>query len=38
VRDFEAEAGLSAMSSGHLPKWVYESFNDGKGSPGAIAC
>jgi hypothetical protein len=38
VRDFETEAGLSAMSSGHLPKWVYESFNDGKGSPGAIAC
>ena len=38
ARDFEREAGLSAMSSGHLPKWVLESFNDGKGSPGAIAC
>ena len=38
ARDFESEAGLSAMSSGHLPKWVLESFNDGKGSPGAIAC
>ena len=38
ARNFESEAGLSAMSSGHLPKWVLESFNDGKGSPGAIAC
>ena len=38
ARNFESEAGLSAMSSGHLPKWVLESFNDGKGSPGAVAC
>jgi|TARA_B110000259_G_scaffold67116_1_gene79024 hypothetical protein len=38
VGDFEQEAGLSAIGSGHLPRWVLESFGNGEASPGAIAC
>lgn len=37
VKDFEEMTGLTRIGSGHLPKWVLESFNDGKSSPGAIA-
>jgi hypothetical protein len=38
--DFERDTGLSAVPGGHLPRWVLDSFSfdDGKGSPGAIAC
>ena len=38
IGDFESEAGLSAIGSGHLPQWVLESFGTEGGSPGAIAC
>ena len=36
-KDFEEVTGLSRLGSGHLPKWVLESFNSGDVSPGAIA-